>query len=169
MLTEEQRQLAADNHNLIYYCFKKNNWPLEEYYDVAAICLCEAAKTYNPSKGKFATYVTTAIRYAVQNAIKSLWCDKQRGNVVGLDDPVGEDMTYRQLLAASQSIEPDPEESAICLDKIDIIAKMKPRLRETLRLAYQGYTLKEIAEIQGRTYTAAQVALFRARKMLTSN
>lgn len=169
MLTEEQRQLAADNHGLVYYCIQKNNWSFEEYYDIAAIGLCKAAETYKPGKSKFATFATAVIRHFVKNEMRTLGYDKRRGDVVGLDDPVGEDMTYRQLLSAAQSSEPDPEESAICLDKIDMIAKMKPRLQKTLRLAYQGYTLKEIAEIQGGTYYAAQLALLRAKKRLTSN
>ena len=55
-LTNEQKELVAENHNLIYGYAYKNGVLLDDYYDVLAIGLCKAAKHYDSSKGKFSTF-----------------------------------------------------------------------------------------------------------------
>ena len=42
-LTAEQQQLVIENHNLIYDFAKRKNLIIEEYYDILAIGLCNAA------------------------------------------------------------------------------------------------------------------------------
>lgn len=54
-LTEEQRELVTKNHDLIYSYAHKNRISIDEYYDLLAIGLCNAARIYNNSKGKFST------------------------------------------------------------------------------------------------------------------
>ena len=54
-LTNEQRELAAKNHNLIYKFAHKMNISIDEYYDILAIALCNAAKIFNRNKGSFST------------------------------------------------------------------------------------------------------------------
>lgn len=56
-ITDEQRKLVEENHNLIYSFLYSNQFSLEEHYDVAAIGLCNAAINFNPNKGySFTTY-----------------------------------------------------------------------------------------------------------------
>lgn len=50
MLTDEQRQLAADNHNLIYKFARSKRLDIREYYDLLAIGLCKAAGVFDASK-----------------------------------------------------------------------------------------------------------------------
>lgn len=45
-MTDEQKQLVEQNHNLIYFYLYRHNLSIEEYYDVAAIGLCKAAITF---------------------------------------------------------------------------------------------------------------------------
>ena len=45
-MTEKQKQLVVDNHNLIYSFLHKHGFDEEEFYDLAAIGLCKAAKSY---------------------------------------------------------------------------------------------------------------------------
>lgn len=54
-LTKTQQNLVTKNHNLIYEFAKKKHLPIEEYYDILAIGLCEASKIYNSSSGEFST------------------------------------------------------------------------------------------------------------------
>lgn len=55
-LTEEQRVLAAENHNLIYKFAKIKEVDIDEFYGVFAIGLCMAAKIFDASRGnKFST------------------------------------------------------------------------------------------------------------------
>lgn len=50
-MTDKQKKLAEENHNLIYACLKKYNLPVDEFYDIAAIGLCKAAILFNEEKG----------------------------------------------------------------------------------------------------------------------
>ena len=54
-LTEEQKELVTKNHDLIYAYAHKKNISIDEYYDVLAIGLCKAAKTFDKNKGMFST------------------------------------------------------------------------------------------------------------------
>jgi RNA polymerase sigma factor (sigma-70 family) len=168
-LTEEQRQLAADNHDIIYYCLNKNNWRVEDYYDIAAIALCQAAKMYDPQKSQFPTFANGVIKNFILNEIKTRGRMKRQGNVVSYDDPCGDSGTYRDLLSEKKSAAPDPEERAICLDILKTIAHMKPKLQQMLMLKYQGYSISEIMRIQGRTYYAVVESVKRAKKRLTED
>lgn len=59
-LTPEQSQLAADNHNLIYWFMQKHNLD-EEWYDVLAIGLVNAAATYKGTAA-FSTYAICCMK-----------------------------------------------------------------------------------------------------------
>lgn len=56
MLSEEQKKLVEDNHNLIKWFAGTHGISLEEYYDILAIALCKAALKYDPEKSLFSTY-----------------------------------------------------------------------------------------------------------------
>lgn len=69
-LTEEQKQLVADNHNLIYSIINQYklsyNTP-EDYYGAAAVGLCNAALHYDSSKNiKFSTYAYVCMSREIQ-------------------------------------------------------------------------------------------------------
>ena len=55
-MTDEQRKLAEDNHNLIYAFLNRRGMDSDEWYGAAAVGLCHAAITYDPAKYTFATY-----------------------------------------------------------------------------------------------------------------
>lgn len=68
-MTEEQKELAEKNHNLIYGFMHKYDID-EDYYDILAIALCEAAMTYRPELGhKFTTwaYSNMNLAYCCEN------------------------------------------------------------------------------------------------------
>lgn len=46
-MTEYQKQLVTDNHNLIYRFLQKEKLNMEDWYDLVAIGMCKAAKTFN--------------------------------------------------------------------------------------------------------------------------
>lgn len=70
-LTEKQRVLAAENHNLIYAYAHKNNILIDDYYDILAIGLCRAARSYDEKKGAFSTYVYRCLETELYNHWKS--------------------------------------------------------------------------------------------------
>ena len=62
-LTAAQQELAAENHNLIYFFAKVYDLDFDEYYDLLAIGLCRAAKLFDPSHGaKFSTLAFKCMR-----------------------------------------------------------------------------------------------------------
>ena len=69
-LTDEQRELAAKNHNLIYKYAHKKNVSAEDYYGILAIGLCKAAASYDKSKGKFSTLAMTCMNNEYQSSLR---------------------------------------------------------------------------------------------------
>lgn len=54
-MTDEQRKIVEQNHNLIYDFLNKNKLNKDEYYGVAAIGLCKAAMNYNNKISRLST------------------------------------------------------------------------------------------------------------------
>ena len=54
-LTKKQQELVELNHNLIYKFAIKENLPIDEYYDILAIGICNAASIFDDEKGAFST------------------------------------------------------------------------------------------------------------------
>lgn len=62
-LTEEQRKLVEDNHDLIYEYANENNISIDEYYDVLAIALCDAAIDIYKEKSNYRSFKDLAYDY----------------------------------------------------------------------------------------------------------
>ena len=108
-LSPEQQQLVVDNHNLIYWFAYKHHLNLDEFYDILAIALCQAALNFDSSQGfAFSTYVNTAMLNSVRiyEREKHLGRVIPEGLIVSLNEPISEDdkTTGAELL----SLIPDP-------------------------------------------------------------
>ena len=69
-MTEMEQKLAEENHNLIYDFAKKKNLVLEDYYDLLAIGLCNAASSYSSKNiSSFANYAY----HCMQNVVNDYW------------------------------------------------------------------------------------------------
>lgn len=68
-LTDEQRELATENHNLIYWFASKKNVPIDDYYGVLAVGLCKAAKSFDKDRGEF----TTMAYRCMANELNTYW------------------------------------------------------------------------------------------------
>lgn len=55
-MTDQQKKLVEDNHNLIYWFLHTYHLNEEDYYDLAAIGLCNAAINFNSDICKFSTF-----------------------------------------------------------------------------------------------------------------
>ena len=62
-LTDEQRKLVEENHDLIYGYAMKHNISVDDYYGVLAMGLCDAAKKFDKSKGSFSTIAYMRMRW----------------------------------------------------------------------------------------------------------
>lgn len=91
--TEAQKKIIVENHNLIYEFAKHRNLDVDDYYGVLAIGLCNAAKVFDESKGKFSTFAYKCM----QNELYMHWRAMQKKSripqemIVSYDAPLKND------------------------------------------------------------------------------
>ena len=113
MMTEEQKLLVENNHNLIYFMIHKMNESVEEYYDLAAIALCKAAINYQPDNGSFANFACRCIRNEILLDHRARMMPKRWMNeyLISYDAPAlvqnedGEEITLLEQLKTFESVE----------------------------------------------------------------
>lgn len=155
-MTEEQKKLVEENHNLIYSCLRRNGWQVEEYYDVAAIALCNAAMNYNSEHGSpFVTYAWSCMMYAVFKEIDKANCDKRIPsdklssiNRVMYNNEHGEQVEFLEIVRSNDDLENDSILRA-SVDEFLNNEKMTDRDREICKLLIMGYEHTEIAKMYG--------------------
>lgn len=159
-LTNSQKKLVEDNHNLIFAFLHLRGLPLdstEDWYGVAAIGMCQAAKAYDESRGvKFSTLAFKAM----DNEVKRTCRDNSKEVLpsVSLDECVLED-PYLTL----GNIVPDPKESFSSIDLGQAIDEAYNELTDTQRkiidlLLYREFTQQQAA-------TEANVSVSRVSKI----
>ena len=166
IMTEEQKKLAEDNHNLIYYYGKKLNWTqehMEEMYGHLAEALCMAAINYNPKKFK-TRFSTVALKYMQLTdwQIHRLSTMKKRSgvlisynNTMLLDN---KEVEFLDTLYGDEDV----------WDKLNLIdlSYLPEQLRRIAYLSYLGYDQTEIGEKLGITQSLVSRKLKKIRKEL---
>lgn len=125
-LSEEKRKFAEKNHNLIYYYLHSRNLNYEEFYDIVAIGLCKAAKSYDPTKGfTFSAFACKCMYNEVGNylAKESKRFGIKDTSLLSLDDAIPNREEDKDSLVINTI------ESASYLPESEIEAKM---MEETL-------------------------------------
>ena len=150
MLTEEQKRLVEENHNLIYWYCHKYNLDIEEYYGLFAIELCRAVQLYDPTKSKIATYIIKAFWNKHVNYDKGKKRNKRKANenIISLDQDFGEgseEYKLSEFLTDGKSIE--DEIIMIPLSECELDDKLMSVVR--LRLENPNLTQQEIGNILG--------------------
>ena len=158
-MTDEQRKLVTENHNLIYSFLNKHGFDIEEYYDLAAIGLCRAAKTYDESKGAFSTYAYRAMLTDIDRDIRYRNRDKRipehlidSYNAEVCNDDNGSSVELVNYIPSNVDI----EREVIGLYMFDRYLARLSDLSERDKLIFwlllDGYTHREIGEIVGCSY-----------------
>ena len=148
-LTDAQRKLVEENHNLIYKVLYDKGFNIEEWYDVAAIALCNAAALYKPEKDiKFATYAYTSIYFSIcrqmdlnkaQHRIPDSVLFSYNKMVPGDEY----ERSYADFLPGSGSFEDD----IIDVERFKKgLEKLNNRDREIILLLADGHTYKSVGE-----------------------
>lgn len=153
MLTEEQKKLVTDNHNLIYYCVP--SYDRDELYDVAAIALCKAAATYNKDASKFATYAIKCITNELRLYHRKIAASKRipADLVCSYDITTAEGLTLVDLISDSVNVEEEVVAKAFLKSTIESFDRKQRNIVKYLSL---GYKQQEIADAIG--YSQAQVS-----------
>ena len=167
-LTKEQKKLVEENHNLIYSFAHKNNLNVNEYYDILAIGLCDAAQTFDENRGAF----STVAYHCMKNRLYKYWDRFKNKNmipeniVVSYDAPMAEDDSiglgyYLDVLANSDSTY-DIVESNIL--KTELLNIFNGADRVVLDCIVNGETYREIAKRIGCTHQMIGLRVKRIRK-----
>lgn len=106
-LTIEESQLVEQNHNLIYSFMHKYKLPTDDWYDVCAIGLVNAAKTYRSDDIKFSTYAYSCMFGEMRNELK--YRDRHYKEHLSLDyeykSDKGDSFTIADLLMVDNEFE----------------------------------------------------------------
>ena len=141
-MTEEQKKLVEDNHNLIYFVLHKHNLPIDEYYDILAISLCKSGIHYDENKSKFSTF-------AVYNMEQDLKMEFRRNDA--LKRSKYETISYNTPVQGVDKLELGDmiSNNSDILDYIILIdfKKFTEKEKKLLNLINCGYTQKEIGNI----------------------
>lgn len=152
-LTEDQKQLVEENHNLIYKVLYDHHLDIDEWYDVAAIALCKAAMGFDPERNfQFSTYACAAIwnnicrEYTLGLADKIIPEDK----IYSLDYEYGTDgdvYTMKDYYEDKHSFEDDILIKERFIKGLD---KMKsPRDKGVIVMVSEGYTYAKVGKVYG--------------------
>ena len=162
-LTDEQRKLVEDNHNLIYSFAISRKISIEEYYDLLAIGLCKAAYYYNPEKGKFSTiaYIRMQHELIALRAYKNKLSNVPTEKLVyydhnKYDNNDGDSWEFSEInTLIEQSDSKKPLNRIIYKDNIKNISSILTlKENETLYYTLKGYTHQEISDIKNVTRQA---------------
>lgn len=141
-------KMYLENESLVYYTINKYYAQYlfdEDMQQIGRIALWRACERWEPGTCAFSTYASTAIKRAIQHEWIYNTAEKRSGDVVSLDSPlsahVSEDYNGYALVAGTADID--------YLDLEPIIAVLDLEREKVLYLLLAGYSLKEIAEIQG--------------------
>lgn len=150
-LTERQRELAAKNHNLIYAYAHKKGISIDDYYDVLAIGLCNAAKAFDEDRSKFSTFAFCCM----ENELNLCWKNTQRKSIIPEElifsydapiNPIDSDDNNLTKFIVDDYLHNEILSNMISLEFIDSLTDKE---KEIISLLLKGMTHKEIADAMG--------------------
>lgn len=149
MMTEEQKKLVEENHNLIYFYLHKRGLSIDEYYGLAAIGLCKAAITYKDSISEFSTYALKCISNEVGNYFRNYFRTRTIPDdlIVSLQDIIldngnDEPLTYERYIPDNINVE-DEVIARISVNKV--LSNLTDQERQILLLHMDGMRQMDIA------------------------
>ena len=89
-LTEQQRMLAEQNHNLIVSFIRRNHLDFDEVYGDLAETYCLAIASYDKTVGKLSTYIFVSLGNRLKNIyrVKSFEKTIPKDLIVPIDKPI---------------------------------------------------------------------------------
>ena len=170
ILSDEQRKIAEENHNLIYSFARKKNLDIDEFYDLLAIGLCKAAYYFKPNKGKFSTIAYIRMQHEMYNYYKELNMEKRipKEKIVHYDifrtvgkngDYSTDDVWSNKIIDSviTRGVDEQSIDKVFCDSAIKKISKLcTPLEKETLYYVLKGVKAADIGKKYNITRQAVQ-------------
>jgi RNA polymerase sporulation-specific sigma factor len=168
-LTDDQRSMVTENLGLVYHMVKRHERLVacvgrEDVEQHGLLALCNAARTYDPSRGlKFTTHACCAIRWQLVSLAGETFRDPHR-TLLAFDD--GE---LPELAASDDHVEETIERihRDECAEAVKrALERLKPRHRFIFEAAADGLSHAEIARQMFATPSAVSETLRRVKQIL---
>lgn len=148
-LTEKERQYAEQNHNIVYWFLRKNNYDIEDFYSIAVFGYLKAVQIYNrrtdlQQKYEFAFIAQQYMRSEVGNYFTTQNSQKRKSEkgTVSFDvECMGKENLYNVM--GTKSVEDNMTEMELFYD---IMGNLSDLQRKIVLLKMDGYNNKEVAE-----------------------
>lgn len=142
-LTEQQQKLVTENCNFIYWVIRKLNLPIDDYYGIAAIGLCKAARTFDiTQRANFSTYAYICMENELKMALRKERRYMKYGlSFVSIEQQTCENLTIGDLLISYENCESTVKANLF----IEHLNKLSHLEKSVLKMSLQGYKQKEIA------------------------
>ena len=147
-LSEAQQAIAAEHHGLIYAFLNEENWPENEFYDIAALGYLSAVLRYD-AQPKLRRFDFSTIAWANMKQSVSAYRRTEERRM---------EVEQRYMEASHTQAAPfEDAEYELLLHELAAVSQEKQY--ELAELRVQGYSIAEIAKKQG-------MSTYRVRKMI---
>lgn len=147
VLTDDDRELVSENHKLIYWYLNLKGLDHDEWYGLLATELCKTIVKHDESLGSLANYFKIRCDGVVAKEFRKRNAKKRYHVPVEYADECNGELIDFDLIALEQFVE-----NSDC---------------DVLKLKFQGYSQKEIAEIVGISQSQVSRILGEMRGKLT--
>ncbi len=167
-LTQEQREFAAENHEIVLSYLRGKRLDASEWYDVAVFGYLRAVRKYTERPElqiyAFSTIAGRAMDTEISNERKK---QHRRIQPLSLDAPLTEDgLTLYDTISTPDFTEDKAEMSAACVSLLPLLQMLTEHQLEALTLKSNGYTRSQIGDALRITAKAADAAIARGRYKL---
>lgn len=175
-LTEHQRQIIEENHNLIWDFLINHRLNADEWYDILALACCKGVAVFDfKSNTAISTYLYKCMKNAYLNELRYLHSSKRFEllSTVSLDSPVTSDdiehCTYADIIPTSEDIITFKLEAMNDLKFLHTL-KLKLTDQEYLVLQYliSGYRQCEICKLLKLSRSRTSQIVHQIRKKTNS-
>lgn len=167
-LTQEQREFAAENHEIVLSYLRGKRLDASEWYDVAVFGYLRAVRKYTERPElqiyAFSTIAGRSMDTEISNERKK---QHRRIQPLSLDAPLTEDgLTLYDTISTPDFTENKEEMSAACASLLPLLEMLTEHQLEALTLKSNGYTRSQIGDALRITARVADSAIARGRYKL---
>lgn len=167
MLTDNQREFATENHNLIYSFLIRMDLQIDDWYDIVALGFLNAISAFDDKKAKFSTYAYKCML----NAVRKEKRNNMTKNKQTLIFSINETCKYNEKELDYENIIPDKrnyhQQSEFDIDFERYISeKLSIRQKKIIRMKIDGFRQEDIAKRFNVTQATISRELKEVKKLI---